>query len=274
MYEQIIEAVSRRPAAFAPTSHAFWDDPYIAGQMLRAHLDKKTDAASRNHAFVRASARWIASLVPSGGAVLDLGCGPGLYAELFCDAGLQVTGMDISETSLAYAERSAGEKGKPIAYARQNYLSLRAQGAFDLVALIYCDFCVLPPGDRKRLLKKVHRALRPGGLFVFDAHTENAYRDFLEKQTVSYENGGFWSPERYVLLKRDARYGPSVVLEQYTVITAKEVRTYNIWNEAMDENDLRAALHAAGFSDVSFYADVCGRPRGEEDLTICAVAKK
>ena len=39
--------LTRRPAAMERSAARFWDDPYIARQMLKAHLDPNTDAASR-----------------------------------------------------------------------------------------------------------------------------------------------------------------------------------------------------------------------------------
>jgi hypothetical protein len=45
-----LEEVARlvaRPPRFAPHEAPFWDDPYVARQMLAAHLDRTMDAASR-----------------------------------------------------------------------------------------------------------------------------------------------------------------------------------------------------------------------------------
>ncbi|HOJ15222.1 MAG TPA: class I SAM-dependent methyltransferase, partial [Deltaproteobacteria bacterium] len=36
--------------------------------------------------------------------ILDLGCGPGLYTKRLSDAGYDVTGMDYSRRSIAYAK--------------------------------------------------------------------------------------------------------------------------------------------------------------------------
>ncbi len=273
MYDKMIDAMKMRPTAYTPNAHAFWEDAHISKQMLAAHLDPKVEAATRKHSFVRASAKWIASL-GKGGALLDLGCGPGIYAELFDDAGFRVTGMDYSKRSIEYAKASAEKREKRITYVQQNYLSLTYEEEFDVVTLIYCDFGVLAPDIRRRFLSKIFRALKPGGLFVMDAFTQGTLREFNEQRTISYENGGFWSPEEYVCVKCDCLYGTSVVLEQYNVITAEALRTYNIWNEIFDEERLTHMLHAAGFSGVSFYADVCGHTRAQEDKTICAVAQK
>jgi len=273
MYDKMIEALKLRPTPYMPGMRDLWDDAHISSHMLRSHIDPTADGATRNHDFVKKSAAWVASL-REGGDLLDLGCGPGIYAELFDAHGFTVTGIDYSERSIAYARDSALQNGKKIKYVGQNYLRIAYESAFDIVTLIYCDFGVLAPDNRRRLLFKIHRALRPGGLFIMDAWTAAYYQGFEENLSVSYENGGFWSPEAYICVKSDRRYGDLVVLSQYNVMTADGVSTYNIWNEAFDQERLSRMLHAAGFLDVSFYGDVCGRAVSAEDTTICAVARK
>lgn len=269
----MIEAIKARPTAYMPNDQAFWEDAYISKQMLAAHLDPEMEAATRKHAFVRASAAWIATL-KQGGDLLDLGCGPGIYAELLDEAGFRVTGIDLSPRSIEYARTSAEGKNRRIRYLQKNYLTLSDEDAYDVIVLIYCDFGVLAPDIRVRFLKKVYRALRPGGIFLVDAWTDRAYEDFDEGRSISVENGGFWSPDEYVCVKCDRVYGSSVVLEQYNVITAEAMRTYNIWNQMFDEESLARMMRVAGFSASGFYGDVCGSPRAERDKTICVVATK
>ncbi|MCL1963965.1 MAG: class I SAM-dependent methyltransferase [Firmicutes bacterium] len=222
---------------------------------------------------MRESAAWVAKL-HKGGDLLDLGCGPGLYAEMFDDAGFKVTGIDMSKRSIEHAAASAKAKGKDIRYLQKNYLCIDYENAFDIVTLIYCDYGVFPPSTRARLLKKVCRALRPGGLFITDVWSEKAFGRFEENQRVTEARGGFWSPDPYVCVKRNIRYDPAVMLEAYHVVTAADLRTYYIWNQAFACEDLTRELHAAGFSDVVCYADVCGRARDGEDETLCALAQK
>ena len=71
-----------KPPPFTPGEPLFWDDPHISAQMLEAHLNPETDQASRNRGTIEASVAWIVEAlgVGVGDAVLDLGCGPGLYA--------------------------------------------------------------------------------------------------------------------------------------------------------------------------------------------------
>lgn len=92
-----IEKYIEKPALYAPSTAAFWADSHISKGMLEAHLNKELDSATRNHSFVRRSAQWISELAPVSQypRLLDLGCGPGIYAEqfdlislIYCDFGV------------------------------------------------------------------------------------------------------------------------------------------------------------------------------------------
>jgi len=65
--------------------------------------------------------------LPTGAALLDLGCDPGLYATRFAQAGFNVTGVYYSRRSIAYASNSANENHLNITYRYQNYLEITVQ---------------------------------------------------------------------------------------------------------------------------------------------------
>ena len=142
---QNIKKYMQKPDMYAPSTARFWDDNHISKGMLEAHLNLSIDSATRNLDFVQRSVGWISSVAPTEKypRLLDLGCGPGIYAELFYDAGYQVTGVDLSKRSIEYAQRSAETKGKHITYKICDYLLLNYQNQFDIATLIYCDFGVL-----------------------------------------------------------------------------------------------------------------------------------
>jgi hypothetical protein len=43
----VLQQYLKRPALYERTTEKFWTDPHIAKQMLAAHIDPNTDAASR-----------------------------------------------------------------------------------------------------------------------------------------------------------------------------------------------------------------------------------
>lgn len=149
----------KKPALYEKGTGELWRDEHISQGMLEAHLNPDRDEATRRHATVRESVKWISSIAPSRKYrdLLDLGCGPGIYAEEFYRVGYNVSGMDFSERSIHYARGSAQKKNLPITYYCQDYLTLDFVAQFDLVTLIYYDFGVLAPAERAKLLKKYIR---------------------------------------------------------------------------------------------------------------------
>ncbi|WP_243158099.1 class I SAM-dependent methyltransferase [Aminipila terrae] len=271
-----MDYLKEKPLLYAPSSSEFWDDQYISQNMLEAHLNPDFDGASRKHRVIQQSASWIAALVESapGKKLLDLGCGPGIYAELFKDHGFRVTGIDFSRRSINYAKQAAESRNKEIEYLCENYLNLDYQEQFDIVTLIYCDFGVLNPEDRHMLLCKIKKALKPGGILLFDGFTKSQLSLWGENQKIEYCDSGFWSPLPYVCLKRNIYYeADQVFLEQYIVVTENECHCYNMWNQIFSKDSLLKELKQAGFNKVQFFDDVCGSPFSGENNTICAVAR-
>jgi SAM-dependent methyltransferase len=68
--------------------------------------------------------------VPEGSSVLDVGCGPGVFAAFALSCGMRVHGIDTSRAALALAEKTA--PGATFAVGDAHQLS----GEYDLVALV------------------------------------------------------------------------------------------------------------------------------------------
>lgn len=262
----------KRPALFERTEEKFWNYPHISAQMLQYHLNPNTDAASRKPEFIKCCAEWISSLpLPEGASLLDIGCGPGLYTKQFAERGLRVTGLDFSESSIKHA-RTYDPKSE---YIMQDYLEMNFSNAFDVITLIYCDYPALIPEERNELLRRVYRALKPNGLFVFDVFTSLSHAGRREnKSWAMYPNGGFWSAKPHICLGAGYFYGETVAVDRTVVIEDQAVRCYNIWDACFNKESLLAEVSPAGFSELGFYSDATGTPYSDESPTICAVLIK
>jgi len=275
MYKQIIESIKDKPKLYETTGVAFWDDDHISQSMLKVHLDPYTDGASRQHLYIEKSADWISTyLRKDRDRLLDLGCGPGIYAELLWNKGFRVTGIDYSNRSISYAKQSSARKGKNIKYIYQDYLSIGYEAEYDVIILIYCDLGVLPPQERATLLNKIYNALKPGGIFIVDVFSLSNYTCFQDSTTVAYEDKGFWCSEPYVCIQKKAEYEHKDFLEQYVIITENRCQTYNLWNHAFSSDELTSFMRQTGFANVDLYSDVTGTVFEEKSKTICAVCKK
>ncbi|MCL2544450.1 MAG: class I SAM-dependent methyltransferase [Clostridia bacterium] len=261
----------KRPALYERTREAFWNDPYIATQMLAAHLDPGIDAASRRPETIDRSVAWMLSLVPKGARLLDIGCGPGLYTKRLAEGGLRVTGLDFSAGSIAYARAHDGRSE----YILQDYLAMDFEGAFDIVTLIYCDYGALIPRERRELLRRVHRALKPGGLFVLDVFTPRRAAGRREAASWElHENGGFWSPEPHICLDASFFYGETAEARRTVVIQERGVRCFLLWDCYFTRQSLLEEAAPAGFGEAGFYSDATGRPFADDSPAMCAVFRK
>ena len=156
---------------------------------------------------------------------MDLGCGPGLYAEIFCNQRYAVTGIDFSIRSINYAKEKAKVENKNIKYLNKNYLEIDYNNEFELITLIYCDFGVFSDLQRDSLLQKVYNALKDGGKFIFDVFTPNNYEGKVESNTWGINDGsGFWKPDTHISLESHYIYDNNVKLNQYIFIDAASQR--------------------------------------------------
>ena len=256
--------LQQSPIPFTPGEPLFWNDPHISAQMLKVHLDPKIEAASRTPETIDRSVQWIIDTIAlkADDNVLDLGCGPGLYASRFAHAGLQVTGVDYSHNSIEYARRYAIENSLNIHYRHQNYLELDDDNLYDAALLIYGDFCPLDPLQRSTLLKNVRRALKPNGRFVFDVTTREHRKKHGNKNNWYAVDGGFWKPGRQLVLEDGFDYPEqSIWLDQYTVIEGDgKISVYRNWFQDYTPEMITEELAQGGFFVESLWGDLTGMP--------------
>ncbi|HHY65046.1 MAG TPA: class I SAM-dependent methyltransferase [Clostridiaceae bacterium] len=240
--------------------------------MLEAHLNPDWDAASRRHSFIESSVEWLESIIPPGSKILDLGCGPGLYTMRLSNAGYDVTGMDFSRRSIAYAK----EHDTKTRYIYHNYLEMDYAEEFDAITLIYCDYGALTPDERKALLSKIHRALKPDGLFIFDVFTERTHTGKCDNTSWTYyENGGFWCGKPHLCLEAEYYFEKNTVRVNKTVIVTEEnIREFMIWDTAFNKHTLLDEVNPFRFQLLGIYDDVCGSKYTGESDTLCLVLKK
>ena len=274
-------ALLKKPELNAPSTnnlyHALWDDEHISKGMLEAHLNPDWDAATRNHAFLDKSVNWIAEIAPPPqyAKLLDLGCGPGLYAERFARAGYSVTGVDFSKRSIGYAKEQTALNHSGIEYHYQNYLTIDYEQQFDIITLIYCDYAPLSITDRLTLLKKVYQALKPNGIFIFDVFTPK----MRKKESRSWQycgNGGFFSEKPHLLLEANYQYDDDdkTELRQHIVVTDEDVNCYIVQDHFFTKKMLLSEIQPIGFKMFEFYGDVAGNEYSDTGETICVIAQK
>jgi ubiquinone/menaquinone biosynthesis C-methylase UbiE len=111
----------------------------------------------------------------AGRRILDVGCGPGLYAEELVRMGAQVVGLDQS----AEMVRLAGQRVPTADFRVHDLAEPLAWLPDDSFDLAIMALVVHHLDDRTGALREVRRVLRPGGSLVLSTHHPTA--DWLRR---------------------------------------------------------------------------------------------
>jgi len=277
MYERLHDFL-QRPEPFSKlTTRALWTTPHLAEQMLAYHLNESTDLASRKPEGIRSIIDWIDSkLTLQGKRVCDLGCGPGLYARAFADKGATVTGIDFSTNSIEYARRQASQREPDITYLVGDYLCDELPVDFDVVSLIYFDYCAIPSESRKVLLRRIGEMLEPGGYFVLDVSSAAGFENKIEAVNIE-ENlmADFWSASDYIGLQRTCLYRDLLLsLDRYLLVEEGKVWEVFNWLQHFTLEGITSELSSAGLEVVIAAGSLAGDQLHKGSESIGLIARK
>jgi len=118
--------------------------------------------------LARAAAHELLARMPTGGRILDVGCGDGSTARLLVDAGHEVVGLDLSPAMVELARRNVPEAD----LRAGSYVDADLGDDYDAVLAIgeVLGYALdeRATGALDATFARVRRVLRPGGLFLFD----------------------------------------------------------------------------------------------------------
>lgn len=180
-----------------------------------------------------------------GQRVLVLGCGTGPDACHFAEAGMRVTGIDISPTAIDLAKKQAEDRKLDVTWIVGDACDLSRAGRFDAVLDAHMLHCLALAPDRTALIRSVVDSLVIGGRFIiatmiadeattfpdrFELDDEGilwtkASDDFASVDCVERE-GRCWIPTRYILRDpsplRDALAAAGLSIEWQTIVPSKD----------------------------------------------------
>ena len=264
--ERLAEALWRlyarpeRPQPWASGGNLPWDEPDFSQRMLQEHLDQGHGAASRVDVERAMQLDWFRAKLAlrPGSRVLDMTCGPGLYAVVLAEQGCWVTGVDFGPASIEHARGLAAEANVAdrCEFVLDDVRRVDVQGGtYDAALFLYGQLSVFEAAETEALLAKVARALRPGGRLVVEL------LDFerLDKQESTWwytDNQGLWGDRPFLHLGERFWFPEQeLALERFQILYLEsgELVEIQLADQGYRVERMAAMMKAAGFRSVEVY---------------------
>lgn len=122
------------------------------------------------------------TMVPQGGGVLDVGCGPGFKAKYIADRGFDVTGIDISSRQIDLARETAPD----VQFAVHDVRAIADLGVFDGV-MLFASLLHIPKNEVDVVLSAVQKSLAEhGAVYIVVKQLKEGAADEEEKEETSF----------------------------------------------------------------------------------------
>ena len=249
------------PMPWVEADNIPWNEPGFSERMLKEHLSQDHDAASRRYEKIDRHVAWIHDHILNSqpARVLDLGCGPGLYAGRLAQKGHDCVGIDFSPASIAYA---TDQRQPGCAYRLEDIRKADYGSDYDLVMLIFGELNVFKPDDARLILQKANQALKNGGILLLEPHIFSAIQRVGEKGTSWYTsaNGLFSSQSHLVLTETFWDSATQTATLRYYLLEAQigSVTQYGQSFQAYTDEEYRQLLFACDFQNIKFYPSLMG----------------
>ena len=186
--------------------------------------------------------------------VVDLACGTGSVTLLLAEKGLQVTGVDMSSEMLCVASQKADSLDNRPIFVCQKLQQLHLPVGVDLAvcALDSMDY-ITNPADCRAAIRRVYKALNPGGCFIFDVNTPEKLKA-MDGQVFLDEDDDVYC------VWRGEFDDDSNICTYWMDLFQREG---NVWRRSYEEHreyaysaqQLVAYLKEAGFTGIQVYGD-------------------
>ena len=204
---------------------------------------------------------------------VDLACGTGSVALIFARNGIRTIGVDMSEEMLTVACSKAQELEQAPLFICQKLQELYLPRGVDLAvcALDSLDY-ITEPEHCRQAIRRVYRALNPGGVFIFDVNTPEKLHA-MDSQVFLDEDDDVYCVWRGEFDEQSniCSYGMDLFRREGDVWlrTFEEHREY-----AYSRQQLEGYLKEAGFTSIEVFGDRVFEAPGPGEQRIYFKARK
>jgi SAM-dependent methyltransferase len=270
-----------RPVPWAEGRDFHWNDPEFSQRILREHLDDSHGVASRVTTERNLQITWLwqkLNLRPDV-QILDVTCGPGLYAVELARRGCQVTGIDFSSTSITYANKLAFDQGvaTKCTFIEQDVRQMNChESSFDIALFLYGELATFSKDEAQSLLAQIARALKPRGKLCLELLNQ----DWVDKSDSTWwftDDTGLWGDTPFLHLgERFWNETEELSIERYNIVHLEtgELGQIYLHDQTYAIETMTDMLKQAGFDAIDTYPSWDELPLYDAEEWVVYVASK
>ena len=204
-----------------------------------------------------------------GKSFLDCPIGIGRIAIPLAKKGIQITGVDITPSYIGELQERISKIKIPMKLFLQDMRKIDFENEFDAVGNLWTSFGYFEKeSDNMLVLKKLYKALKPGGKFVIQVIN----RDWIMKNFVSNN----WSEvdDVKMLERREFNYENSSSVTEYFFIKDGEEKSLTSYIRMYSYHELKQMLEKVGLKNVVGYSSVLEEPISRDNREMFIFADK
>lgn len=205
----------------------------------------------------------------SGQSFLDCPIGIGRIAIPLAKKGIKITGVDIMPSYLGELSEKADKAKLPIKLFHLDMRKIDFENEFDAVGNLWTSFGYFEKeSDNLLVLKKLFKALKPGGKFVIQLIN----RDWIIK---NFESNSWYEINNFkVLEKRKFDYETSKSFTVWTFIKDGKEKSIETYIRMYSFHELKQMLEKVGFTNIVGYGSVKEDPISRDSREMFIFAEK
>ena len=206
---------------------------------------------------------------------VDLCCGTGDVAILLSKCGIKVIGIDISKDMLNVATEKAMNNAARVLFVCADAKNFQVPAKVDAVYSLADGMnYMLGEDELQKAFCSVNKALKCGGLFVFDLSTQSKYENLLDGKTFTFD-----FDDAFAVWQNDYNKKTHICQMDVTCFIKKGKNAYKRFDEThfqycFSMETIKQMLENTGFELKSIYSGYDDKPFDENDERALIVAVK
>lgn len=226
----------------------WWDDFFPAFTPIFGIVSQKVTSAHVRYVIKKLDLK-------PGKRFLDCACGIGRVALPMAKKGIRVTGVDFMQSYLDDLAKKARRSGLKIELQNCDMRRINFDSVFDACGNLWTSFGYFEKeSDNLLVLKKMYRALKPGGKFML--HVIN--RDWI---MAKYEPKDWFEFKGVkVMEKRSFDYARSINRGTWVFLKDGKEEAFDVNIRMYSYHELIGMFESVGFVDIEGYGSVKDEP--------------